>query len=209
MRRFGCGCGNDILMFARVDKVFLWLVAVIVILGTLFFISASFGVLAKNPEKFQGILFNQLVLGLGLGIIAFFVAIKISYKFWRKYALHIFIGSIILLLLVFVPGLGFRHAGALRWVSIGPISFQPAEFLKFASIIYFSAWLSWAKDKVGDFKFGLLPLFLSLGVIAFILFKQPDVKRGFKTPFNIGKFPVLAFLIQILFPTFCFHIKAL
>src|SRR5262249_53794528 len=61
-------------------------------------------------------------------------------------------------------------------IVIGPVSLQPVEFLKFAFIMYFAAWLSWAKSRVENFKFGMLPLAIMLGIIAVVLFKQPDTK---------------------------------
>jgi len=163
-------------MFKKIDKVFLWLFVVVLIMGIIIFVSASLGVLVKNPSKFYSILISQLVLGLGMGTLAFFLALKIPYKFWQKYALLIFLITLILAALVFVPGLGFRHSDALRWVSLGPISFQPVEFLKFGFIIYFATWMAWAKEKAKDFKFGLLPLICFFILIGFILINEPDIK---------------------------------
>ena len=105
-----------------------------------------------------------------------YFCLKINYKFWRKYAFYFFLGSILLTAAVFIPKLGLSHGGAERWIKLGPISFQPVEFLKFGFVIYFAAWLSWAKNRVQDFKFGILPFVLMLTVIAAILFKQPDTK---------------------------------
>ncbi len=159
-----------------VDKFFLSIVIVLICTGFFIFISAALAVLSKDQGKFLGILFNQLVLGLGLGLIGMLIVSRINYKLWRKYAFFIFLGSLILTALVFVPGLGFTHGGARRWIEIGSFSFQPVEFLKFGFIIYFAAWLAWARAKVQSFKFGLLPLAIFLGVIAIILFTQPDTK---------------------------------
>ena len=106
-----------------------------------------------------------------------YFSFKIDYKFWRKYSLYIFLGSIIITGLVFVPGLGWSHGGAERWIKLGPLgTFQPVELLKFGFIIYFAAWLSWAKNKVKDFKFSILPLLIMLLIIAGVLLKQPDTK---------------------------------
>lgn len=163
-------------MKKSVDKIFLGIVITLLILGVFAFISASLGVLAKNEAKFYGILFNQLMLGLVGGIAALYFFSKIDYKFWKKYSLYFFLASIGLTLLVFVPHLGFVHGGARRWIAFGPVTFQPVEFLKFGFIIYFAAWLSWAKAKVQNFKWGVLPLAVLLGIIALILFKQPDTK---------------------------------
>lgn len=160
----------------RVDKFFLTVVLILMVLGTAVFVSASLGVLVKNQKVFYGVLFSQLFLGLGLGLLGMYVALKINYKFWRKYALFIFLGAIFLTAAVFIPQLGWSHGGAQRWIKLGPVSFQPVEILKFSFIIYFAAWLSWAKHRVKDFKFGILPFAIMLSIIAFILLKQPDTK---------------------------------
>jgi cell division protein FtsW len=75
-----------------------------------------------------------------------------------------------------IPGIGQIHGGARRWINILGYSFQPVEFLKIGFIIYFSAWLSWVKGKVKDPMFSILPLIVSLGIIAAVLLKQPDTK---------------------------------
>ena len=159
-----------------IDKFFLSTTVILITVGFLVFLSASLGILAKNESKFYGVLFNQLVLGLGLGLLGLYISSRINYKFWRKYSFWISLSSIILTLLVFVPGLGFSHGGAKRWIEIGPLSFQPVEFLKFGFIIYFAAWLSSVRTKTQSFKWSILPFIILLGAIAFILFKQPDTK---------------------------------
>ncbi len=160
----------------KVDRFFLIVLSLILLLGVAVFISASLGVLAKNKDTFYSVLFSQLVLGLGLGLIGMYICLKINYKFWRKYSFFLFLGSILLTAAVFIPHLGWSHGGARRWLEFGGFSFQPVEFLKFGFIIYFAAWLSWVKNKVQDFKFGILPFAIMLTVIAGILFKQPDTK---------------------------------
>lgn len=160
----------------KVDKFFLTILILLIILGTAMFVSSSFGILAKNPKTFYNVLFSQLVLGLGCGIVGILFSLKINYKFWRKYSFFIFIGTIILTAAVFIPHVGWSHGGAKRWIQVFGYTFQPVELLKFGFIIYFAAWLSWAKTRVKNFKFSILPLFVMLGIIALVLFKQPDTK---------------------------------
>ena len=158
------------------DKIFLIIIIILVVIGVIMFTSASLGILARNEAKFYGVIFNQFIFGLCGGIIALFLGLRIPYKFWREYSLPIFIASIIATALVFVPGIGSSHGGASRWINIFGNSVQPVEFLKIGFIIYFSAWLSWAKGRVRDVRFSILPLIILLGVIAFVLLKQPDTK---------------------------------
>jgi cell division protein FtsW len=160
----------------KVDKFFLIVVGLLIVIGLAVFVSASLGILARNERLFYSVLFSQLVMGLGLGLLGMYLCLKINYKFWRRYSLLIFIGSILLTAAVFIPGLGWSHGGAERWLKIGSISFQPVEFLKFGFIIYFAAWLSWARSSVRDFRFGILPFVVMMAVIALVLLRQPDTK---------------------------------
>ncbi len=159
-----------------VDSLFFGIVMVLLGIGLVAFTSASLGVLAKNTAKFYGIMFSQLGLGLVGGIIMMTIISKINYLFWRKYAFYIFCATLILMLFVFIPGVGFSHGGAKRWVSLAFITFQPAEFLKIAFIIYFAAWLSWIKHKITDVRYGVLPFVVMLLITAGLLFVQPDTK---------------------------------
>jgi cell division protein FtsW len=161
----------------KVDRFFLIIILLLLALGVAMFVSASLGILAKNTKTFYSVLFSQLVLGLGIGFVGMYFCSKINYKFWRRFSFLFFIGAILLTAAVFIPSLGWSHGGAERWIQLGPIpSFQPVEFLKFAFVVYFAAWLSWAKSRVQDFRFGVLPFVIMIGIIAVVLLKQPDTK---------------------------------
>jgi len=160
----------------KVDRFFLTVTFLLLSVGVAMFVSASLGILVKNEKTFYSVLFSQLILGLILGLVIMYFCSKINYKFWRKYSFLIFLGSILLTAAVFIPSLGWSHGGAERWIRLGAFSFQPVEFLKFGFVVYFAAWLSWVKNRVRDFRFGILPFGLMLAIIAFILFKQPDTK---------------------------------
>lgn len=160
----------------NIDKIFFGIVIALVVIGLITFTSASLGILAKNETKFYGVIFGQYIFGLLGGLIALFIGLKIPYKLLKKYSLLLFILSIILTILVLVPGIGQSHGGARRWIEILGYSFQPVEFLKIGFIIYFAAWLSWVKNKVKDPLFSILPLVVLMIIIAGVLLKQPDTK---------------------------------
>lgn len=158
------------------DTYFLVLTLIISGLGVLAFVSASLGILARSEAKFYGVLENQLIFGFLGGLVALFLTMKIPYQFWRKYSFYFFLASVVLSLLVFVPHIGFSHGGARRWLSIGPLSFQPAEVLKLSFVMYFSGWLVWAKKRNKDFIYKIIPLISLLIVVALVLLRQPDTK---------------------------------
>ena len=160
----------------KVDKFLLITVSLLVIIGLVMFVSASLGILVRSKSTFYSVLMSQLALGLPLGLAGMYFALKVNYKFWRKYSFIFFLVSILLTAAVFIPHLGIIRQGAKRWLELGPVSFQPVEFLKFGFIIYFASWLSWAKHRAQNFKFGILPFIIMIGLIAGILFNQPDTK---------------------------------
>jgi cell division protein FtsW len=161
----------------RVPKIhtrFLITIYILLGIGLLTFVSATLPVFTENRDFFWSLVFRQAGLGVGIGIGVMFLVSRIPLGFFKKYATYIFIASIILTFLVFVPSLGFSHGGALRWISLGFISFQPAEILKFGVVVFLSAWFAQNHDKFRDWRYGLLPLLIVLGIAVFPLLRQPD-----------------------------------
>jgi cell division protein FtsW len=158
-----------------IDKVFLGTVITLIITGFVVFISASMGILAKNGAQFASITFKQVFFGIFLGLLSCFIFSKIDYKIFRKYAFIIFIFSMAVALLVFVPGLGTNlNTFARRWISMFGFTFQPVAVLNIGFIIYWAAWLSTMKEKIKSFKYGFLPMILIFGILAAIILPQPD-----------------------------------
>ncbi|MES3004674.1 MAG: putative peptidoglycan glycosyltransferase FtsW [Patescibacteria group bacterium] len=163
----------------KVDIPFLISIIILVVVGYLIFASASLGLLSKQPEKYANVAFNQTFFGLLFGSIACFIASRIDYKIYKKFSIYIYIAAAILTLLVFIPGLGFEHGGAKRWIHLGGFSFQPGEFLKIGFIAILATWVATAKEKFGTFKFGFLPFMILAGVTGAILLSQPDTDTFF------------------------------
>jgi cell division protein FtsW len=158
----------------KVDKVFLILTGILLGVGIGIFLSASLSLISVNPDKFKNILFNQLVLGLIGGVILIVGIMQFSYKELRPWGYVIGIIAIGITGLVFVPGIGFSHGGATRWLNLGPLSFQPVELLKYCVIVAYAAWLSIHYKKISDYRYGMLPFLAVIGVTGGVLLAQPD-----------------------------------
>ncbi|MCK4386735.1 MAG: FtsW/RodA/SpoVE family cell cycle protein [Candidatus Pacebacteria bacterium] len=158
----------------KIDKVFAALVAVLIVLGFFLFASAALGLLEKDSANFSTVFSKQALLGLLCGLIILIVLSKVHYQKYRKYAFYIFLASLFVSCLVFVPGLGIEHANAKRWLSIAGFSAQPAEFLKLGFVIYFAALLSSFRPKLQQWKYSICPVISLLAVIFVISFYQPD-----------------------------------
>lgn len=157
-----------------VDKMFLWLVLILLFIGTITFISASLSILAINEPLFYRMIFTQLVLGVLVGGVMMLAFSKIKYTFWQKFYYPIFIISIVIMCLLFIPGLGFEHGGATRWIDLGFTTFQPAEFLKIGVVIFLAGLFSQIKRKVNTFRGGFIPYLLVTALVAGLLLWQPD-----------------------------------
>lgn len=156
------------------DRLFLWIVIGLVFIGTIIFVSAWLGLLARGEEgRYTSVLFKHAV-SVVLGLVALVGASHIPYTFWKKYSFYIFIASAILTALLFVPGIGQEVGGATRWMYLGPISLQPAEFLKIGFLVYFAALLSSLKKNINSFRDGILPIGIIFAIVGFLLLKQPD-----------------------------------
>lgn len=103
----------------------------------------------------------------GLGFLAFGLASFFNYRFLKKLAAPLIILAIIFLTLVLIPGVGTKALGARRWLGFGGFSFQPAEFAKFALIVYLAAFLSNKK------KF--LPFLVLIAVLVGLIMFEPDL----------------------------------
>jgi cell division protein FtsW len=157
------------------DKTFLWIVLLLSGVGFIIFTSASLGLLARSGgELFSSVALKQLVFGLCFGMTALFLSSRIKYTFWRKNAFYIFIATLILTLMVFIPGVGLHHNGSVRWIDLKIVSFQPSELLKYAYIIYIAAWYSNKKKDVAKMSFGLIPFIFISAIVGGILMAQPD-----------------------------------
>lgn len=118
---------------------------------------------------------HQLVYGLLPGIAVMLILWRIDYRKLRKFALPGLFVALGLMVLVFVPHIGLRLKGATSWLDIMGVSFQPAEFLKLALVLYLAAWLGENRDRVKHVTLGLLPFVLIMGFIAVLLVLQPDL----------------------------------
>ncbi|MCA9350011.1 cell division protein FtsW, partial [Candidatus Saccharibacteria bacterium] len=100
-----------------------------------------------NGQDQANIYFKQQVISLLIGLTGLLVASQINYKYYKKFAIPILIIGIILISLLLVEGIAQNVNGATRWLSIGPVNFQPTELFKLAIIIYLARQLSKNPDQ--------------------------------------------------------------
>jgi cell division protein FtsW len=156
------------------DKPLLLSIILLTVGGFFIFSSASLGLLARGSVEYSDVAFTQTFYGLFLGAIAFLLFSRIKLAFFRKISLPLFLFSLILTCLVFVPGLGYEHGGAHRWLALGPFSFQPSELLKLSTILLLASVFSNYKNNISTFLNGCAPFLLIIGLVGAVLLLQPD-----------------------------------
>jgi len=133
--------------------------------------SSTYSALLSIGDKYYFVK-NQAVWFV-LGIVACLIVSKIDYKKYYLLALPLLLSTLLLLVLVFLPGVGLKLKGAYRWLNLGFTVLQPSEILKITLTIYLAAWLS-AKEK------GRLVAFLMLFLLAVLLVAiEPDLGTAF------------------------------
>ncbi len=136
------------------------------------------GVSAVRSQELAGnsthYLFHQIFYGILPGLILGLVVFKIGLERIRKVSLFLILGNLLLMFLVFVPGVGFSAGGAARWLNLYFFILQPAEFLKLTTIIYLAAWLA-SRTRPKQRKPILLPFVVIMGLITLALGFQSDL----------------------------------
>ncbi len=135
--------------------------------------SASFS--AAKMATSESMLFNHAKkVVLAFATMIFFTKVDYhKYEKWTKWAM-----IFALMLLVAVIFVGTKELGARRWLNLGPISFQPAEFAKFALVLHVAALCAQKKDYIGDFKRAFLPIIFWALAAAVLIARQPNMSTA-------------------------------
>ncbi len=159
----------------KVDKIFLWLVLVLVFIGLVAISSAGIVVSqAKFGDPYHYFK-HQLFYGAIPGLTAMLIVSRVNYNLWRKAAVPFFIAAVVALVLVLVSSHGLELKGAKRWVMLGPVSFQPTEMVKLAVIVYLASLLAKKGRQIKDFSESLIPFAVAMGIVGILILLQPDV----------------------------------
>ena len=128
-------------------------------------------------EKYQDSFFflKRHISFLFLGILLAFLVMSVDYRKFRIFAKPLLIFSVLLLVLVLIPGIGREISGARRWLRFKFISFQPSELAILAIIIYLADFIHRKGDMIRTLWRGFVPQMLVLGLTVLLILIQPDL----------------------------------
>ncbi|MBN6206829.1 putative lipid II flippase FtsW [Ralstonia pickettii] len=119
--------------------------------------------------------FIKQVQWLLLSIILLLITTFIPYQLYSKFSPLFVLTTIILLILVLLPGIGVERNNSQRWIQLGPLLFQPTELIKLFMLIYFASFYSKKQDIINQFNRGVLPPLLVLAIVFLLILRQPDL----------------------------------
>jgi cell division protein FtsW len=156
------------------DKIFFTLVLCLLLAGLAIFSSAALGLLARDNSSVSKDILLQAGLGIGLGFLALLATRAFPLAQVKRYVPYIYGASIVLMLIVFVPGVGFHAGGATRWINLGFTTVQPAEFLKIGFVLALAWWLAPRARQLTNPRKGLIPFIAMLALPSILLLLQPN-----------------------------------
>lgn len=160
--------------YSKIDFILLSLFSVLSFSGLLILASASVHFsdsIYGNPSA----IFNRQLFYFFLGLFGLLIFFMLPLNFWIAYDRLLITLGFILLLLVFVPGIGFEVNGANRWIRVAGFGLQPSEIMKFLSILYVSCYSVRRIKEIQSHWIGFFrPAIIIVSIISIILI-QPDL----------------------------------
>lgn len=158
------------------DYGVLFVVFSLMLLGCLMVFSASIS-LGDSPKYHisEHYFFVRHVISLMVALFGAYIVWHIPMKAWKKMAFPFFLFGLFLLGAVFIPGIGKSTNGACRWIPLGLFNLQVTEVMKIAVLIYAADFTVRKQNYMHSVKKGLLPMLLVMGLVGFLVLKEPDL----------------------------------
>jgi len=159
------------------DPALLWVTVALLAWGLVMVYSASIA-LPDNPKfhRYAHTFFlSRHALFLVLSFVAALLAFQVKMEAWERIAPWLFVLSLLLLVIVLIPGIGKGVNGARRWIGLGPLSFQPSELAKFAVLLYAANYMVRKMEVKERFFRAVLPMAAAVAVVGVLLLAEPDM----------------------------------
>ena len=161
---------------STIDYSVIITVLALLILGFVMVYSASIS-LGESPkyqtsESYFAVRHGIYIL---IGLVAGFLVFKMPLHRWYVLSYPLGLLGILLLIAVFIPGLGHEVNGSIRWIGMGPVNLQVSEVVKFVSVLVISHFVVTRQAYMHSYTRGLVPVMLYIGAVAMLLSLQPDL----------------------------------
>lgn len=156
----------------------LTLMFTLLMLGLLTLFSATYYQGLETGDPLSEVKKQLLGAVVGGGAMAF--TCRVPYTFWRRkeVVLSAVIGSMVLLVLVAIPGIGRSVNGSRRWLGVGGLTFQPGEIAKYAAVLLMATMLDGREKKIQSFCRGILPVLTVPAIMFLLILEQPNLSTA-------------------------------
>ena len=159
------------------DQPLVWVVLLLMLLGMVMVYSASIS-LPDSPKyasyKNAHFLMRQAVF-ISVSLVAALLAFRIPVATWQRMAPYLFVITLIMLLLVLVPGIGKGVNGAKRWLSFKVFNLQPSELMKLFVVLYAADYTVRKQQFMHKLTKGFMPMAAAVGCVGLLLLLEPDL----------------------------------
>ncbi|MEO7761369.1 MAG: putative lipid II flippase FtsW [Casimicrobiaceae bacterium] len=154
----------------------MWVTLVLLTIGIVMVYSAS--IATAEAARFTGyrgtyFLARHALFAL-MGVAAAAVVVQVPMRIWQRISLWLFIGAVILLILVLIPGIGRDVNGSRRWIALFVFNLQPSELMKLFAVLYAADYAVRKSADMQSVKRGFLPMFAVMLVVGYLLLREPD-----------------------------------
>lgn len=159
------------------DQPLVWVILILMLFGMVMVYSASIS-LPDSPKfaNYKNAYFLQRqAIFIGVSILAGLLAFRVRIETWQRIAPYLFVGTLVLLALVLIPGVGKGVNGAKRWLSFKVLNLQPSELMKLFVVLYAADYTVRKQQFMHQLTKGFLPMALAVGCVGLLLLLEPDL----------------------------------
>ena len=161
------------------DQPLVWVTVLLMLFGLVMVYSASIALpdspkFAYLQDKNEYFLYRQMMY-IGVSMAAAAVVFQVPVAVWQKYAPMMFIGTLVLLAIVLIPGIGISVNGARRWLPLKVMNLQPSELMKIAAVLYAADFTVRKQEYMHKLTKGFLPMMVAIGLVGGLLLMEPDL----------------------------------
>jgi cell division protein FtsW len=159
------------------DKPLIWVVILMMLFGMVMVYSASISL--PDSPKYAGytntyFLVRQAIF-ISFSVFVSCFVFRVPVQTWQRWAPYLFVATLILLAMVFIPGLGKGVNGSKRWLSFRVFNLQPSELMKLFIVLYAANYTVRKQEVMHKLTKGFMPMTVAVGVVGLLLMLEPDL----------------------------------
>jgi cell division protein FtsW len=159
------------------DQPLIWVVVLLMLFGMVMVYSASIS-LPDSPKYASysnaHFLIRQAMF-IAVSLFAGLLVFRVRIESWQRWAPYLFAGTLVLLILVLIPGIGKGVNGSKRWLSFKVFNLQPSELMKLFVVLYAANYTVRKQEVMHKLTKGFMPMTMAIGFVGLLLLLEPDL----------------------------------